>query len=939
MYRFMQWDKLDRDRNGSVLMRILFSILVLLSCWPAYAQNAAEQTTPGNLTTSGCPSGSSVCFKPYSATNQLPIAVYDAGNHAGYIYTSNGSGSPATFQAGGASGVSSINTVGGAFTFTGSGVSCTSTTCTFNGGGSSGLTVGSTTVASGTTTRILFDNVGVLGEYSLTGSGNVVMSTSPTLVTPVLGVATATTLNKITLTQPATGSTITIVDGKTLTDSNTLTFTGSDGSSVNFGAGGTVLYGNQTVTLTGPVTGSGTTSIATTIGANQVSLGNIAQSAANTMLGNWTGSIANVSANVIPSCVADGAHALTYTNGTGILCTSVTGGGGTVTLGTSAASTNPQRSGQTDTGLYSATSAHVSVAVDVSGTGTQVGDFTATGLSVPVGSVSSPFFAASGTGADTLPMGTTAQRPSPSSGMIRLNTSTNIIEAYFNAAWNALAGNGNFAVNVAATPYSAVADNGTTDNTTTVTNALNTGLPVYFPESTSCYGVNNLTVPSGAGLLGDTGALYDTVGTKRSCITKTASATIILNPSSGTNIQISNLDIIGSTSGSFSVAVQCVAGGSTNLIMNNSSVRYCGNGGFGDTSNITHTFQSFGNYFYGNGASNNHGGIENLVDSHIFGGYIAANYYGIDYPSGANNNTVTDAKIEFGNGFGLNFQTNSSGNVVEGGTCDNNAFGCASFQAASNTTIANMFMYRNGRGTNGSTFNYGQQQQIYFNGGSSHIIITGVNTLTGVNDGGGGTLGPPYAVFFNNNTDTYTTITNNDLTGYTNTAMSYNLGRPTGNFILQNDQGAAYNYPSFVVGSGGFTATSNAALAAITGLVTPTLLAGKTYQFEIKAYTTATSGGGIQFDLNGGTATITSMEAENVSQSGTTLNSSSRTTTLSTVFCSASTVTAGTCSVTGSFVVNAAGTFAPRFAQNTSNAAVSTVLQGSYMLITQAGNN
>jgi hypothetical protein len=57
-----------------------------------------------------------------------------------------------------------------------------------------------------------------------------------------LGVATATSINKVTLTTPATGSTLTIADGKTLTASNTLTFTGTDTSSVAFGAGGTVAY-------------------------------------------------------------------------------------------------------------------------------------------------------------------------------------------------------------------------------------------------------------------------------------------------------------------------------------------------------------------------------------------------------------------------------------------------------------------------------------------------------------------------------------------------------------------------------------------------------------------------------------------------------------------------------------------------------------------------
>jgi len=56
-----------------------------------------------------------------------------------------------------------------------------------------------------------------------TGSGNLVFSTSPTLTTPALGVASATSINNVTLTTPATGSTITIADGKTLTTSNTIT--------------------------------------------------------------------------------------------------------------------------------------------------------------------------------------------------------------------------------------------------------------------------------------------------------------------------------------------------------------------------------------------------------------------------------------------------------------------------------------------------------------------------------------------------------------------------------------------------------------------------------------------------------------------------------------------------------------------------------------------
>lgn len=80
------------------------------------------------------------------------------------------------------------------------------------------------------------------GITAITGTGSVVLSSSPTLVTPVLGAATATSINKVAFTAPATSSTLTIADGKTLTANNTLTLTGTDTSSIAFGAGGTVAY-------------------------------------------------------------------------------------------------------------------------------------------------------------------------------------------------------------------------------------------------------------------------------------------------------------------------------------------------------------------------------------------------------------------------------------------------------------------------------------------------------------------------------------------------------------------------------------------------------------------------------------------------------------------------------------------------------------------------
>jgi hypothetical protein len=97
----------------------------------------------------------------------------------------------------------------------------------------SSLTLGSALpVASGGT-----------GVTSSTGSTAVVLSTSPTLVTPVLGVASATSINKVALTAPATGSTLTIADGKTLTASNTLTLAGTDSTTMTFPSSSATVAG------------------------------------------------------------------------------------------------------------------------------------------------------------------------------------------------------------------------------------------------------------------------------------------------------------------------------------------------------------------------------------------------------------------------------------------------------------------------------------------------------------------------------------------------------------------------------------------------------------------------------------------------------------------------------------------------------------------------
>ncbi|MCK9593924.1 MAG: hypothetical protein M0Q91_18135, partial [Methanoregula sp.] len=91
--------------------------------------------------------------------------------------------------------------------------------------------VGATSMTStGVQLNYLKDATGTTG----TTSTNLVFSTSPTLVTPTLGVATATSINKVAITAPATSATLTIANGKTLTASNTLTLAGTDATVMTF---------------------------------------------------------------------------------------------------------------------------------------------------------------------------------------------------------------------------------------------------------------------------------------------------------------------------------------------------------------------------------------------------------------------------------------------------------------------------------------------------------------------------------------------------------------------------------------------------------------------------------------------------------------------------------------------------------------------------------
>ena len=85
-----------------------------------------------------------------------------------------------------------------------------------------------------------------------TGTGAQAYATSPTLVTPVLGVATATSVNKVTITAPTTAATLTLITGSSL---------------ITAGAFATTLTATATTGVTLPTTGT----LSTLAGAESLS--------------------------------------------------------------------------------------------------------------------------------------------------------------------------------------------------------------------------------------------------------------------------------------------------------------------------------------------------------------------------------------------------------------------------------------------------------------------------------------------------------------------------------------------------------------------------------------------------------------------------------------------------------------------------------------------
>ena len=218
------------------------------------------------------------------------------------------------------------------------------------------------TATTATTATTVITNANMTGP--ITGTGNVtsitaqtgtgttfVVQDTPTLTTPLLGVATATSINKVTITAPASSATLTIANGKVFTVSNTLTLTATDSSTLAIGTGGTLASAAYVATgtsgatiplLNGTNTWSGANTFqnaTTTLGVQQTTRGALVL--ANTAGGAFATTIQSSNsasaAWTLTLPVSAGTSGWTLqTDGAGVTswaASSASGGGGTTVSG------------------------------------------------------------------------------------------------------------------------------------------------------------------------------------------------------------------------------------------------------------------------------------------------------------------------------------------------------------------------------------------------------------------------------------------------------------------------------------------------------------------------------------------------------------------------------------------------------------------------------
>ena len=254
------------------------------------ASNASSSATVSSVAQSFTGGLISVGGSPITTSGTLALTV--AGTSGGIPYFSSAStwASSALLTQygilyGGGAGASPVATAAGT---TGQVLTANTGAAPTWGTASSGLTVGTTSITSGTTTRVLYDNAGTLGEYTVTGTaGSVVLSTGPTFTTFIDGGSTFgafATPTSLTLGYTGTGASST-------TNISTAALTGAFTKTINLGTGGTT--GSTTAINIGTSVGStttitGTVSLGTPLSVSSGGTGPTTLTATPVIFGNGT---------------------------------------------------------------------------------------------------------------------------------------------------------------------------------------------------------------------------------------------------------------------------------------------------------------------------------------------------------------------------------------------------------------------------------------------------------------------------------------------------------------------------------------------------------------------------------------------------------------------------------------------------------------------------